>query len=149
MIEWHLETRKISELTPHQSNPRRITKEQYAALKASLDKFGLIDKPIITIDNQIIAGHQRIRILKDEGHKQVECWVPNKELDQHEVDELLIRHNKNTGEWDWDEVANSFEVGDLFEWGFTADDLHLSSDDEDEPKKKKDKLCPHCGESIK
>lgn len=149
MIQWHLETRKISELKPHPNNPRRLTKEQHAHLKKSLEKFGLIDKPICTKDNQIIGGHQRLRILKEQGIKEVDCWIPDKDLTQQEVDELLIRHNKNTGEFDYDEIANSFDVVDLFEWGFTADDLHLSSDDLEDDKPKKEKKCPHCGETIK
>ena len=148
MIKWHLETRPIKELTPHPSNPRKMTKEQHAQLKTSLDKFGLIDKPIITQEGQILGGHQRIRILKEEGAKEIECWVPDREITDHEVDELLIRLNKNSGEWNWDDLANSFEVIDLMDWGFTADDLHIDTDDDDDKPKKKEKVCPHCGEKL-
>ncbi len=147
MINWHLETRKISSLKPHPSNPRKLTKEQHAQLKTSMDKFGLIDKPIVTIDNQILGGHQRIRILKDQGIKEIECWIPEREMEQKEIDELLLRLNKNTGDWDWEVLANDFEVTDLFECGFTAEDLHLSSDDKPE-KEKKEKECPHCGGKL-
>lgn len=147
MIDWHLETRKISELTPHKSNPRRMTKEQKAALESSLNKFGLIDKPISTIDGHLIAGHQRLRILKEQGTKEVLCWIPDRVMTEQEIDELLIRHNKNLGEWDFDELANSFDVVDLFEWGFTAEDLHVD-DGKGEEKEKPEKLCPHCGEKL-
>lgn len=147
MIDWHLETRKISELVPHKSNPRRMTKEQKAALEASLNKFGLIDKPICTIEGQLIAGHQRLRILKEQGVKEVLCWIPDRAMTEQEVDELLIRHNKNLGEWEWDTLANDFDVVDLFEWGFTAEDLHV--DDKETPEKEKpEKCCPHCGEKL-
>lgn len=148
MIKWHLETRKIKDLSPHLSNPRKLTKEQHAQLKTSLDKFGLIDKPIITPEGQILGGHQRIRILKEEGIKEIECWVPDREMTEGEVDELLIRLNKNTGEWDWEEIANSFEVVELLDWGFTADDLHIDTGEDDDKPKKKEKLCPHCGETL-
>lgn len=147
MIGWKLETRKISSLKPHPSNPRRLTKEQHAQLKTSMDKYGLIDKPICTIDGLILGGHQRIRILKDDSVKEVECWIPDKELTQPEVDELLIRLNRNTGEFNFDILGNEFEVVDLLDWGFTADDLDLDPP-EDDPKEKKVKICPHCGEKI-
>lgn len=148
MIKWHLETRPIKELSPHASNPRKLTKEQHAQLKTSLDKFGLIDKPIITPEGQILGGHQRIRILKEEGVKELECWVPDRDMTETEVDELLIRLNKNTGEFDWDDLANSFEVVDLLDWGFTADDLHIDIEDDEDKPKKKEKVCPHCGETL-
>ena len=147
MIAWKLETRKISSLKPHPSNPRRLTKEQHAQLKTSLDKFGLIDKPICTVEGLILGGHQRIRILKDDGIKEVECWTPDREMTQQEVDELLIRLNKNTGEFNFDVLGNEFDVVNLLDWGFTADDLDLDPS-EDEPKDKKEKTCPNCGEKI-
>jgi ParB-like chromosome segregation protein Spo0J len=147
MIDWHLENRKISSLVPHKSNPRRMTKEQKAALQMSIEKFGLIDKPVITLEGQIIGGHQRIKILKEMGTKEVLCWVPDKSMTEQEVDELLIRHNKNTGEFDWDVLGNEFDVPDLLDWGFTAEDLHIDTG-EDEPKEKAEKCCPHCGEKL-
>lgn len=147
MIEWKLETRKISSLTPHKNNPRRMTKEQHAHLKASIDKFGLIDKPVCTIDGQVIGGHQRLKILKESGLKEVECWIPSRELTEQEVDELLIRHNKNLGEWDFDALANNFDVQDLFDWGFTAEDMG-DLGEESPVKEKKEKECPHCGGKL-
>jgi len=147
MIDWHLESCKISSLKPHKSNPRRMTKEQKAALQSSMEKFGLIDKPVCTQDGQIIGGHQRIRILKEKGVSEVTCWIPDRQLTEQEVDELLIRHNKNTGEFDFDILANEFDIKDLFDWGFTAEDLQV--DEPKEEKEKPEKCCPHCGEKIK
>lgn len=154
MLEWYLQKIDMKRLRPHPHNPRKMTKEQYSHLKKSLEKFGLIDKPIVTKiegceDFQVIAGHQRLKILKEIGQKEVECSICTVILSQQDIDELLIRHNKNTGEWDWDELANSFDVVDLFESGFTADELHLES--EDNPKDKKDKkkqTCPECGHQF-
>jgi DNA modification methylase len=122
-IKWHIETRRISDLKDHPKNPRRLIKEQAQHLQASLEKFGLIDKPIINTDNQIIGGHQRKRILKKMGMKEVECYVPNRTLEEKEIAELNIRLNKNSGEWDWDILANQWEISDLLDWGFTADEL--------------------------
>lgn len=126
-IKWNLKTFKISELTDYYKNPRQLTKQQFEQLKKSLDKFGLIDKPIINADEKhtVIGGHQRLRVLRSENQKSVECWYPSRELDEKEVEELNIRLNKNTGDWDFDTLVNNFEVGDLMDWGFTEIDLGL------------------------
>mgnify|MGYP000914855066 FL=1 len=156
-ITWNLKTFNIYDLTDYSKNPRSLTKQQFEQLKKSLDKFGLIDKPIINADekNTVIGGHQRLRVLRAEGQKSVECWIPSRELDEKEVEELNIRLNKNTGDWDFDTLANNFEVGDLVEWGFTEIDLGLYPEDEeksstDEPSYEKPKMiiCPNCGAII-
>ena len=131
-ITWSLKTFQIDELTDYAKNPRSLTKQQFEQLKKSLDKFGLIDKPIINADekNTVIGGHQRLRVLRAENKKTVECWIPSRELDEKEVEELNIRLNKNTGDWDFDTLANNFEMGDLLDWGFTEIDLGLYPEDD-------------------
>ena len=62
-LKWHNETRKISELVSFDKNPRRLTDMQRKHLQESLEKFGLVEVPAINIDNTIIAGHQRVKIL--------------------------------------------------------------------------------------
>ena len=47
-------------------------------------------------------------------------------LTDKEVEELNIRLNKNTGNWDFDALANRFEVPDLLEWGFDERELQLA-----------------------
>ena len=149
MIKWSLEKRKLKELKPHPKNPRQLTADQKRQLDASLAKFGLIEKLIINQDNMIIGGHQRYRLLKLGNEKEVDCWVPDRLLSEEEAEELLVRLNLNQGEFDYDKLANDFNVPDLLDWGFMPEDLELSAFD-DEPgikaeKKKKLKTCPSCG----
>lgn len=151
MIKWHLETRKIKELKPHPKNPRQITKDQDRNLKASLDKFGMAEVVVINTDNTIIGGHQRVRILKSQKQNEVECRVPERTLDEKEVDELNIRLNKNTAEWDYDVLADQWDLPDLIDYGFTPSELELGDFeevDEKEEKPKKNKSCPHCGQEL-
>lgn len=122
-MKWKLETRKISQLKDHPKNPRILTQKVQADLMQSIDKFGLIDKPIVNLDGTLIGGHQRKVILKKMGLKEVECWVPEVALTAKEVDELNIRLNKNTGDWDFEKLANEWEPTDLLDWGFTLDEL--------------------------
>ncbi len=139
-IKWNLKTFKISELTDYYKNPRQLTKQQFEQLKKSLDKFGLIDKPIINADekNTVIGGHQRLRILRSENQKSVECWIPSRELDEKEVEELNIRLNKNTGEWDFGILNTNFEIDNLLDWGFTEAELQIDTQDYSEKNKEID-----------
>lgn len=123
-MNWTLETRRIDELLEHEKNPRILTKKQAKDLAKSINQFGLIDKPIVTHDGRIIGGHQRIRVLRDMGHDCVECWVCQDNVNQQQIDELNIRLNKNTGEWNWDVLANEWDINFLCEWGFETKDFH-------------------------
>lgn len=125
MIEWKLQKFNLRDLKEFSKNPRILSEHQYKHLKQSIDKFGLIDKPIVTSGGMIIGGHQRKKILEMSGIKDIECYVPSRELTEKEIEELNIRLNKNSGEWDMDILANQWDVEDLQEWGFTDDELEF------------------------
>lgn len=150
MINWRLEVVKIKELKPHPKNPRQISKDQMHHLENVINKFGLIDKPIINKDRAIIGGHQRIRILKKMKTKEVECWVPEEQINDEDVDHLCVSLNLNQGKFDFDILANEFEALDLLTWGFTEEQLigYVSDEEENTPKGKKKKCCPSCGHEF-
>lgn len=155
MINWTLETLPIKALKAHEKNPRQISKEQFHHLEGMIDKFGLIDKPIINKDLTIIGGHQRIKVLKRKKAKTVECWVPDRMLEQNEIDHLCIGLNLNQGAFDYDILANEWEPLDLLEWGFTEsqlmgtfDDKKDDEKDEKASKKGKKTTCPMCSHEF-
>jgi ParB-like chromosome segregation protein Spo0J len=150
MYSWRIETRKIKDLKKNPKNPRTLTAVQSRFLQNSIDRFGLIDKPVINIDNQIIGGHQRIALLKKDGAEEVECWVPDKEVTENDLSDLNLMLNRIHGEFDYDILANEFDLVNLIECGFTVDELQIGDVDEceTEEKKKKSKTCPHCGEEL-
>lgn len=147
-IIWRLENRKISELKPYHKNPRLISKDQAANLSLCMEKFGLIDKPIVTRDGVIIGGHQRISLLKRNQQKEVECWIPNIDLSEKQIEELNLRLNKNQGEFDWDILANQYEGEELLTYGFEPEDLLGIIEKEDSKQKLLPKnheiACPNC-----
>jgi len=152
-IHWHLEVLSISQLKEHEKNPRQISKEKSKRLTGLIKKFGLIDKPIVNTDHTIIGGHQRIKLLKRMKAKTVECWVPDRLLEQKEIDELCIGLNLHQGTWDWDLMSCEFEVPDLLEYGFTEDEI-FGHFEEKEPKEKGEKngkkktVCPNCSHEF-
>ncbi len=127
-MKWTTIQRKINELIPYEHNPRQMTEKQNADLKASLEKFDLVEIPAINTDGTILAGHQRLRLMQTlgRGDEFIDVRIPDRELTPKEVQEYNIRSNKNTGEFNFDVLANSFEVPDLVEWGFIEKDLRIN-----------------------
>jgi len=121
----------ISDLIFAEYNPRELTKDQHQDLKDSITRFGLVDPLIVNIHkerkNILVGGHQRLRIAKELGYKSVSCVEV--ELTPEKEKELNVRLNKNTGQWDWDALANHFDVGELLEWGFSEDELQFTEPD--------------------
>tara|TARA_Y100000401_G_C8319471_1_gene224431 strand:+ start:738 stop:1823 length:1086 start_codon:yes stop_codon:yes gene_type:complete len=122
-----------SEIISAEYNPRQLTKEQYSNLKDSLERFGLVDPLIINKNkdrkNILVGGHQRLKIARAIGMDKIPCVEVDLTLDQEK--ELNVRLNKNVGEWDYDSLANYFDVDDLMDWGFSDDELQFY---EDEPE---------------
>lgn len=142
-LEFKTEKRKIKELIPYEFNPRQLSEKQHADLKASIDKFGLVELPVINSDGVLVAGHQRMKVMGSiyGTDHEVEVRIPNRKMTESEVKEYNIRSNKNTGSWDFDILANEFSVDDLLGWGFEDWELGMDSfdgeiDDDDEYTKK-------------
>lgn len=152
MIEWILVKKKISELKEDPRNPRTLSKKQGKLLQDSLSEYGLADKPIINQDNTIIGGHQRIKILKKMGYKEVECFIPESPLSEEQAKSLNLVLNRVHGDFDYDMLADDWEPEDLINHGFSEQELHLNDEpieeiEEKQPKeqKKKQVACPSCG----
>jgi DNA modification methylase len=132
-MKWHIETRKVCELIPDEHNPRVLTKKGLKDLRTSVEKFGLAEPIVINTDNMIIGGHGRAKVLPNDA--EVEVYVPERQLTKEEYKELNVRLNKNiAGEWDFDILANEFEIEDLLGYGFDEKDLKIDMGiEEDEP----------------
>ena len=115
----------IDSLVFAEYNPRQLTKEQFKYLKESIDRFGFVDPIIINKNkdrkNIIIGGHQRCKVAKEMGIKEIPCL--ELDLDYDKERELNVRLNKNTGDWDFDLLANHFDIDELIDWGFDNKEL--------------------------
>ena len=119
--------RSIDELIFAEYNPRQLSKDQFKYLKDSIHRFGLVDPIIINKNkdrkNIIIGGHQRTKVAKAMGIKEVPCVELDLNYDKER--ELNVRLNKNTGDWDYDLLANNFDLEELHDWGFDDSELKL------------------------
>ena len=129
-MEHKIIQRDINSLIFAEYNPRQLTKDQHQHLKDSIQRFGLVDPILINKHKDrkdiIIGGPQRVRVAKDLDIDKVPCIELS--LTYEKERELNVRLNKNTGEWDYDVLANMFEMEELQDWGFDESQLAGFSD---------------------
>jgi len=148
--------RLISELIFAEYNPRQISEHDFKALQASLREFGFVDPIIVNQFSEngtdrkdvIVGGHMRCRAAQELGITEVPCVYVSEPPDRER--QLNIRLNRNNGAWDFDLLANNFEVSDLLDWGFDEDELAFDVPDDNEPIDEEalaetSTECPKCG----
>jgi len=148
---------KPTDLKPADYNPRQMTEAQAQQLTDSIKRFGIVDPIIVNSHpdrlNVVIGGHQRLKIASGLGFELVPVHYVNLDLEREK--ELNIRLNKNTGEWNWDMLANNFDVEFLMDIGFTENELTgagfeipdskpTAKDDQGDIDDKKVYKCPAC-----
>lgn len=126
-LEWYNEKRKVKDLVPYEFNPRKLTEERKQLLINSIEKFNLAEVPAINLDNVIIAGHQRIKVLMEigRGEEEIDVRVPNRLLTEKEFKEYNITSNVPVGFWDIDVLEEHFQDVDLEALGLLASDLEV------------------------
>jgi len=144
----------ISKLKLLENNPRKIDKDQFQKLTESLlrDPDFLSNRPVLVHDVDgvfiVYAGNQRVRAAKKLGWKEVPCIVESN-LMPDTVERRTLLDNKTYGTFDFDILANSFDIDVMLESGFTADELvgavqDIETVEEKEEKPETVKKCPHC-----
>jgi len=91
----------ISELKPAKYNPRKDLTDkdpEYQHIKKSIEQFGYVDPIIVNSDYTVIGGHQRLKVLKELGHAQIDVVVVD--IPKNKEKALNVALNKITGEWD-------------------------------------------------
>lgn len=112
---------KLDRLRPNPDNPRTISKEKFEKLVTSIRQFPqMLDaRPIVVNqDYVVLGGNMRLEALKAAGIDEVEVEVVDWSEDQQK--EFIVKDNVEFGSWDWDELANKFDVPELINWGMDA-----------------------------
>lgn len=155
-ITWTNERRKLSDLIPWPRNPRQIKGDQAKRLVQSFDEFGQVETIAIGPGNEVYNGHQRLNVLAGKYGKdyEVEVRVSSRALAEKEREKLTVfLHKGAAGEWDFDTLANEFELDELLEWGFEARELQLTGISTPEFREYDETIadniqvckCPKCG----
>ena len=138
-----IEIKKLSELKPAPYNPRTSTAKQESHLKNSLTKFGFVEPIIFNKQTgYIVGGHFRVRELQKLGYKEIECVIVDLNIEDEK--ELNIRLNANTGSFDFDVLANSWDENLLLEWGLYIPNFDSEVESEEKEGQETDK-CIVCG----
>jgi site-specific DNA-methyltransferase (adenine-specific) len=129
-IQWTNASRKLSELIPWDINPATIGKDEARRLEESLAEFGQVETIAISPNNEIYDGHQRQTVWgasKKFGMDYVvDVRVSSRELTEQERKKLVIYLRKGAvGHFDFDILANNWEIDELLEWGFDKKELDL------------------------
>jgi len=130
---------KLSALRLNESNPRYIKDGQFDRLVKSIEKFPrMLELRPIVVDHHgtVVGGNMRYRALEHLGYVEVDdSWIKRVEdFTEAELREFVIKDNLAFGDWDWDELANSWDEQDLTDWGLDFPDFALESGLDEEPK---------------
>ena len=104
-------------------NPRKISTKKKEELERSLEMFGDFGVFVIDQDNNVIAGNQRLNIIKQKDPDTILCCKKLYGYTESELKAINIKDNTHAGEWDMDLLAD---------W---TSDLVVDLDIKDENKK--------------
>ncbi len=122
----------ISEVKLNPKNPRVIKDYKFEKLVKSIKDFPEMLKlrPIVVNENNIIlGGNMRYRASVDAGLQEVYIVQANN-LSEKQQEEFVIKDNSSFGEWDWDILANEWEIKELSEWGLDLPKIYFDEDKE-------------------
>jgi len=114
-----IEKVKISQVKNNPNNPRVIKDFQFKKLVKSIKESPWmlqLRSIIVNDDNIVLGGNQRLRACKEAGLKEVYI-IKASSLTEEQQREFIVKDNLSSGEWDWDALANEFDMQSLNDWG--------------------------------
>lgn len=131
----NLQVVSVEKMNPAPYNPRvdlKPSDPEYQHIKNSIDSFGYLD-PIVWNERteNIVSGHQRFKILKEQGIKEVDCIVVD--FDEEKEKACNLAMNKAVGLWDdvkLEELLQDLKgtSWDMSDFGFESLDVSLEED---------------------
>jgi hypothetical protein len=116
----------VSSIKPNPSNPRVLRDDKFEKLKKSIQDFPdmLNYRALVCVTDtdkklMVLGGNMRLRALQDLGIKQAPVMLADHWTEEQRR-EFIIKDNVGFGDWDWDALANDWDVGELSDWGLDA-----------------------------
>ena len=139
----------IKEIKPNPNNPRIIKDHKFKQLVKSIQDFPqMLELRPIVIDenNMVLGGNMRLKACIEAGLTDVPVIHANN-LSEAQKKEFIVKDNVGYGEWEWDSLANEWNIEDLDNWGL---DIPAFANDIDQPKDNAigGKTCPNCGVTL-
>ena len=114
-----IENINIKEIKPNSNNPRVIKDYKFKKLVRSIQNFPeMLDlRPIVVNEDKVVlGGNMRLRACQEAGLEEVPIIIA-KDLNEAKQKEFVVKDNLNYGEWDWDMLANEFDLMELDTYG--------------------------------
>lgn len=111
---------KINEIRPNPKNPKKHWVEK---ISESIREMGYIEPIVVDENKTILAGHGRLKALKENKAKEVEVIV-KRGLTTEQKEKYMLLSNKivEAGGWDMD-LLKEFEESVLLDSGFSDEDM--------------------------
>ena len=122
----------ISKIKANPNNPRIIKDDKFAKLVKSIQEFPkmLELRPIVVNEDMIVlGGNMRLKACKEAGLREVPVILAD-DLSEEQQRQFIIKDNVGYGEWDWDDLANNWNVEDLSEWGLDIPSFDVAETEE-------------------
>lgn len=168
---------EVSKLKNSDYNPRSIREERFKKLKQSISEFPemLHFRPLVVNDQmEVIGGNMRLLACRELGIKEVPVIYAD-HLSPEAQKQFMIKDNLNYGEWDYDVLANVWDIEALNDWGMdlptmdsgyvpvyeptidtndiTEEQIQIKAKELAEQmvksQKSADVMCPNCGHEFK
>lgn len=139
-----IEHLSVSNLLPHELNPRKHGKRQIRQIAESIRIFGFKVPVLVDANDRLICGHGRVAACKLLGIESVPA-IRTSDLDDAKIRAFMIADNRLTEIAGWDDslLAENFKIlseldldFDLEVTGFDYGDIEnlLSQDDDGSPE---------------
>lgn len=143
--------KKLSDLKPYDSNPRK-NKKAVEAVAKSIKDLGFRVPLVIDNKDVIVCGHTRYEALKKLGWTEVPCVIAD-DLSEEQIKAYRLADNQVAEFATWDVAKLEMEISelgvDMSDYGFIVGkalkdngvEIDLSTFDDEEF----DTTCPECG----
>lgn len=123
----------IKRIKPNPNNPRVIKDDKFKKLVKSMQEFPEMSKVrpiVINKDYIVLGGNMRLKAMQEAGWDK----VPVKQVfwNEEKQRQFIIKDNASFGEWDWETLANEWEIEELEEWGLDVPNISLFQEDAEE-----------------
>lgn len=120
----NIQTAATTELRLNKDNPRVIKDDKFKKLVKSIQDFPqmLEIRPIVVNDEMVVlGGNMRLKACIEAGLTEVPI-IKASSLTPEQQKEFIIKDNVGFGEWEWDVLANEWDVEKLTDWGLDIPD---------------------------
>tara|TARA_R110001583_G_scaffold121731_3_gene272906 strand:+ start:529 stop:1059 length:531 start_codon:yes stop_codon:yes gene_type:complete len=122
----------LKKIKTNEINPRYIKQDKYLQLVESIKEFPeMLEKRPIVVDETgtILGGNMRLKACEHAGLKEVWCEIVT-DWSEEQKKQFIIKDNVTFGQWEWDILANQWEIDDLKEWGLDVVNMQDSFEDD-------------------